>query len=288
MMNTTENNNNINNNNNGQLQVFQNEAFGQVRVITKDGEPWFVGKDVAEILGYKKLDALYRIIEDEDKQKIDPQNRTMTGFPQNGVLEPNPNIRTMLLINESGLYQAIFNSTLPAARQFKRWVTSEVLPTIRKHKMYLTPETAQEAVEDPGVFLAKAMLVANDVIEQQKTKIIEQRQEILKLAPKAKKYDKYMKAEDSYTISDVAIMNGLAPDKFFNYLKSLGWLRKPYRGAHELTEEAPTGYFKVIRTYFNGCVRGTQIRVTVEGYRNISNLLSAIKLCKPVENYTRK
>lgn len=143
--------------------------------------------------------------------------------------------------------------------------------------MYLTPETAQEAVEDPGVFLAKAMLVANDVIEQQKTKIIEQRQEILKLAPKAHKYDKYMKAEDSYTISDVAIMNGLAPDKLFNYLKSLGWLRKPYRGAHELTEEAPTGYFKVIRTYFNGCVRGTQIRVTVEGYRNISNLLSAIK-----------
>lgn len=282
MMNTTENNNNINNN--SQLQVFQNEAFGKMRVIVKEGEPWFAGKDVAEALGYNNTKkALIDHIDEDDKQLIQrSQIVTLENhlpkevFPFNFVTAEIPN-RGLTFINESGVYSLILRSKLPAAKQFKRWVTSEVLPTIRKHKMYLTPETAQEAVEDPGVFLAKAMLVANDVIEQQKTKIIEQRQEILKLAPKAKKYDKYMKAEDSYTISDVAIMNGLAPDKLFNYLKSLGWLRKPYRGAHELTEEAPTGYFKVIRTYFNGCVRGTQIRVTVEGYRNISNLLSAIK-----------
>lgn len=262
MMNTTENNNNINNN--GQLQVFQNEAFGQVRVIMKENEPWFVGKEIAELLGYKNpLRAIREHIKDNHKGV-------------NEMVTPGGK-QQIIIIDEAGFYSLVLRSKLPSAEAFQEWVTSEVLPTIRKHKMYLTPETAQEAVEDPGVFLAKAMLVANDVIEQQKTKIIEQRQEILKLAPKAKKYDKYMKAEDSYTISDVAIMNGLAPDKLFNYLKSLGWLRKPYRGAHELTEEAPTGYFKVIRTFFNGCVRGTQIRVTVEGYRNISNLLSAIK-----------
>ena len=262
MMNTTENNKNINNN--SQLQVFQNEAFGQVRVIMKENEPWFVGKDVAEALGYSNTrDALAQHVREHHKADV--------------VIHDGRQNRKQVIIDEAGFYSLVLRSKLPSAEAFQEWVTSEVLPTIRKHKMYLTPETAQEAVEDPGVFLAKAMLVVNDVIEQQKTKIIEQRQEILKLAPKAKKYDKYMKAEDSYTISDVAIMNGLAPDKLFNYLKSLGWLRKPYRGAHELTEEAPTGYFKVIRTYFNGCVRGTQIRVTVEGYRNISNLLSAIK-----------
>lgn len=262
MMNTTENNNNINNN--GQLQVFQNEAFGKMRVIMKENEPWFVGKDVAEALGYSNTrDALAQHVREHHKADV--------------VIHDGRQNRKQVIIDEAGFYSLVLRSKLPSAEAFQEWVTSEVLPTIRKHKMYLTPETAQEAVEDPGVFLAKAMLVANDVIEQQKTKIIEQRQEILKLAPKAHKYDKYMKAEDSYTISDVAIMNGLAPDKLFNYLKSLGWLRKPYRGAHELTEEAPTGYFKVIRTYFNGCVRGTQIRVTVEGYRNISNLLSAIK-----------
>lgn len=251
-------------NNTNKIQVFQNEAFGQVRVITKDGEPWFVGKDVAEVLGYSNTK---KAINDHVKENHKLGERIVTSGQR----------REVIIIDEAGFYSLVLRSKLPSAEAFQEWVTSEVLPAIRKHKMYLTPETAKEAIEEPSVFLAKAMLVANDVIEQQKTKIVEQRQEILKLTPKAEKYDKYMKAEDSYTISDVAMMNGLAPDKLFNYLKSLGWLRKPYRGAHELTEEAPTGYFKVIRTYFNGCVRGTQIRVTVEGYRNISNLLSAIK-----------
>jgi prophage antirepressor-like protein len=262
MMNTTENNNNINNN--GQLQVFQNEAFGQVRVIMKENEPWFVGKDVAEALGYSNTrDALAQHVREHHKADV--------------VIHDGRQNRKQVIIDEAGFYSLVLRSKLPSAEAFQEWVTSEVLPTIRKHKMYLTPETAQEAVEDPGVFLAKAMLVANDVIEQQKTKIIEQRQEILKLAPKAEKYDKYMKAEDSYTISDVAMMNGLAPDKLFNYLKNIGWLSKEYQSAYKLTEYAPAGYFKVIKTTWHGRVRGTQIRVTVEGYRNISNLLSARK-----------
>lgn len=252
-------------NNTNKIQVFQNEAFGQVRVITKDGEPWFVGKEIAEKLGYSNSrKALADHVKDNHKgvTKCD----TLGGKQQ------------LTIIDEAGFYSLVLRSKLPSAEAFQEWVTSEVLPAIRKHKMYLTPETAKEAIDDPSVFLAKAMLVANDVIEQQKTKIVEQRQEILKLAPKAEKYDKYMKAEDSYTISDVAMMNGLSPDKLFNYLRNIGWLRKPYRGAHELTKNAPTGYFKIIRTYFNGCVRGTQIRVTVEGYRNISNLLSDRKV----------
>ena len=249
---------------NNQVTVFQNEAFGQVRVITKDGEPWFVGKEVAEVLGYTDTAQAIR-------KHIKANHKLTRQFDWSGQR------REMTIIDEAGFYSLVLRSKLPQAEQFQEWVTSEVLPAIRKHKMYLTPETAKEAIDDPSVFLAKAMLVANDVIEQQKTKIVEQRKEILKLTPKAEKYDKYMKAEDSYTISDVAAMNGLAPDKLFNYLKAIGWLNKPYRGAHELTKNAPAGYFKIIRTYFNGCVRGTQIRVTVEGYRNISSMLSARK-----------
>lgn len=229
MMNTENNKTENNIINNGQLQVFQNEAFGQMRVIVKDGEPWFAGKDVAEALGYNNTKkALIDHIDEDDKQLIQrSQIVTLENhlrkevFPFNFVPAEIPN-RGLTFINESGVYSLILRSKLPAAKQFKRWVTSEVLPAIRKHKMYLTPETAKEAIDDPSVFLAKAMLVANDVIEQQKTKIVEQRQEILKLAPKAEKYDKYMKAEDSYTISDVAMMNGLAPDKLFNYLKNIG------------------------------------------------------------------
>lgn len=267
MMNT-ENNKTENNiiNNTNKIQVFQNEAFGQVRIITKDGEPWFVGKEIAEKLGYSNSrKALADHVKDNHKNTVTIRD---------GITRGNPN---QVIIDEAGFYSLVLRSKLPSAEAFQEWVTSEVLPTIRKHKMYLTPETAKEAVDDPSVFLAKAMLVANDVIEQQKTKIVEQRQEILKLAPKAEKYDKYMKAEDSYTISDVAMMNGLAPDKLFNYLKNIGWLSKEYQSAYKLTEYAPAGYFKVIKTTWHGRVRGTQIRVTVEGYRNISNLLSARK-----------
>ena len=253
-------------NNTNKIQVFQNEAFGQVRVITKDGEPWFVGKEIAEKLGYSNSrKALADHVKDNHKNTVTIRD---------GITRGNPN---QVIIDEAGFYSLVLRSKLPSAEAFQEWVTSEVLPAIRKHKMYLTPETAKEAIDDPSVFLAKAMLVANDVIEQQKTKIVEQRQEILKLAPKAEKYDKYMKAEDSYTISDVAMMNGLAPDKLFNYLKNIGWLSKEYQSAYKLTEYAPAGYFKVIKTTWHGRVRGTQIRVTVEGYRNISNLLSARK-----------
>lgn len=220
---------------NNQVTVFQNEAFGQARVITKDGEPWFVGKDVADVLGYSNTrDALAQHVREHHKADV--------------VIHDGRQNRKQVIIDEADFYSLVLRSKLPQAEQFQEWVTSEVLPAIRKHKMYLTPETAKEAIDDPSVFLAKAMLVANDVIEQQKTKIVEQRKEILKLTPKVEKYDKYMKAEDSYTISDVAIMNGLAPDKLFNYLKAIGWLKKPYRGSHKLTKNAPAGYFKVIRT----------------------------------------
>lgn len=142
MMNTTENNKNINNN--GQLQVFQNEAFGQVRVIMKENEPWFVGKEIAELLGYKNpLRAIREHIKDNHKGV-------------NEMVTPGGK-QQIIIIDEAGFYSLVLRSKLPSAEAFQEWVTSEVLPAIRKHKMYLTPETAQEAVEDPGVFLAKAM-----------------------------------------------------------------------------------------------------------------------------------
>ena len=121
-----------------ELKIFQSSEFGTIRTLTIDNEPWFVGKDVASILGYSRTNKMQEIIYAEDKQEIDPQNSLYTGLHQNGAtLEPNKNVRRMLIINESGLYQAIFGSTLPKAKEFKRWVTSEVLPSIRNQKFYL-------------------------------------------------------------------------------------------------------------------------------------------------------
>ncbi len=280
MMNTENNKTENNIINNGQLQVFQNEAFGQMRVIVKDGEPWFAGKDVAEALGYNNTKkALIDHIDEDDKQLIQrSQIVTLENhlpkevFPFNFVPAEIPN-RGLTFINESGVYSLILRSKLPAAKQFKRWVTSEVLPAIRKHKMYLTPETAKEAIDDPSVFLAKAMLVANDVIEQQKAKLEAQAHQINQLKPKAKIYDKYMNAEDSYTITDVAVMNGVRPTDLFSFLKRINWLTKQAQCAYELTKEAPKEYFKVIKCYYGGCSRKTQIRVTATGFNAISNLI---------------
>ena len=119
------------------LKIFENPAFGQVRTLEREGEPWFVGKDVAQALGYSNTrDALDRHVDDEDK---------------NTVVNPdgnrgNPN---MIIVNESGLYSLVLSSKLPTAKAFKRWITSEVIPSIRKHGAYIMPDTLEQMIADP-------------------------------------------------------------------------------------------------------------------------------------------
>ena len=252
-------------NNNGQLQVFQNEAFGKMRVIVKEGEPWFAGKDVAEALGYSNTrDALAQHVREHHKADV--------------VIHDGRQNRKQVIIDEAGFYSLVLRSKLPSAEAFQEWVTSEVLPTIRKHKMYLTPETAQEATDDPSLFLAKAMRVAGEVIENQKAKLHEQAAQIEALKPKASHYDKYMNTEDSYTITDVALMNGIRPTDLFGFLKAINWLTKQAQCAYKVTKQAPKEYFKVVKCYYGGCTRGTQIRVTPAGFKVISSLVKTANL----------
>lgn len=103
-----------------ELKVFENQEFGQIRIITIDGEPWFVGKDVADVLGYSETNAMTRRLDEED-------------FISTKLTDMN---MKSILINESGLYIAILGSHLPSAKKFKHWVTHEVLPAIRKTGQY--------------------------------------------------------------------------------------------------------------------------------------------------------
>ena len=113
------------------LQIFENKQFGQIRGFEKDGVPWFVGKDVANVLGYQNSSkAISDHVDEEDKLN----NESLSSLGQRGGW----------LINESGLYSLILSSKLPAAKAFKHWVTSEVLPSIRKHGEYATPKKAQQ------------------------------------------------------------------------------------------------------------------------------------------------
>lgn len=111
-----------------ELQIFNNAEFGQIRTVAIDNEPWFVGKDVAAALGYSNTrDALRVHVDNEDKNTV-------------AIYDGNKGNPNQTIINESGLYALIFGSKLPNAKKFKRWVTSEVLPTIRKTGSYGTPK----------------------------------------------------------------------------------------------------------------------------------------------------
>lgn len=115
-----------------EIQIFNNPEFGNIRTVTIDGEPWFVGKDIAEALGYSNSrDALAKRVDAEDKGVANCD--TPSG------------IQNMTIINESGLYSLILSSKLPNAKKFKRWVTSEVLPAIRKTGHYEAPGYAPKA-----------------------------------------------------------------------------------------------------------------------------------------------
>ena len=118
-----------------ELQIFSNEEFGEIRTVTINGEPWLVGKDVAEALGYSNTkDAIASHVAEEDKQVIQKSEITTFEIPNRGLT----------VINESGLYALIFGSKLESAKRFKHWVTSEVLPSIRKTGQYQMPNLSKE------------------------------------------------------------------------------------------------------------------------------------------------
>lgn len=160
------------------LQVFNNPDFGEIRAVEIDGEPWFVGKDVAVALGYSDTsDALKRHIDDEDKL-----TRRFTDSGQS---------REMYIINESGVYSLIFSSKLESAKKFKRWVTSEVLPAIRRHGAYIVPQAqpqgmeaaALQAVLQPFAAAMEAVTAAVQTLTQRMDVLEQSRTEMKALPP---------------------------------------------------------------------------------------------------------
>lgn len=139
-----------------ELKVFQNEEFGEVRSLVINDEPWFVGKDVATVLGYTNpRDALSKHVDDEDK-----------GVAKCDTLGGKQNLS---VVNESGLYSLIFGSKLPSAKKFKHWVTSEVLPTLRKTGRYEIPKDPMSALK----LMFEAQTQTNEKVEKHDQRIAE-------------------------------------------------------------------------------------------------------------------
>lgn len=144
-----------------ELQIFNSPEFGQIRTIERGGEPWFVGKDVAAALGYSDTkSALTDHVDSEDKQIIQRGQIATLDIPNRGLT----------IINESGLYSLVLSSKLPGAKQFKRWITSEVIPTIRKHGAYMTPDRLQDVLLNPDTLI---QLAQNLKEEQEKRRALE-------------------------------------------------------------------------------------------------------------------
>ena len=178
-----------------ELTIFKNEQFGEMRTVTIGDEIWFVGKDVAAILGYKDTsDAMKRHVDDEDKL-----TRRFTDSGQN---------REMYIINESGLYSLVLSSKLPSAKEFKRWVTSEILPSIRKHGAYMSPETIERVITDPDFIIR----LANELKTAQ--------QKVAELQPKADYFDTVSRAEGSTSFRETAKVFGIGEREFIRWIES--------------------------------------------------------------------
>lgn len=226
-----------------EIQVFKNEEFGEVRSLNIGGEPWFVGKDVADILGYtNSRKAINDHVDNEDKgvTKCD----TLGGK------------QDLTIINESGLYSLILSSKLPTAKSFKRWVTSEVLPAIRKTGTYsMVPQTYVEALRELA-----------DTVEQ-KEKLMNENQE---MKPKALFADAVSASDESILVGQLAKLikqNGyeIGQNRLFQWLRDHGYLIKGGQRKNQPTQKSmDLGLFEVKERIITNPDGSTRITLTTK------------------------
>ncbi|KGG81092.1 antirepressor [Caloranaerobacter azorensis H53214] len=228
-----------------ELQVFTNEQFGKVRTLMINKEPYFVGNDIAKILDYKEPHkAIVRHVDEEDRMKHP--------IPTNG------GIQETWIINESGLYSLILSSKLPTAKKFKRWVTSEVLPSIRKHGMYAT----EELLNNPDLAIR---------VFQELKKEREEKAKLQKQIQEDKPYTNFGKAisnsEDGILIGEYAKLlknDGIiiGQNRLFKWLRDNGYLIKSGRRKNEPVQRyLEMGLFEVKEVVVHTST-GDKIRTT--------------------------
>ena len=193
------------------LEIFNNSEFGSIRTTLIDKQVYFIGKDIAEALGYSNTkDAISSHVDEEDKRIIQRSENATFEIPNRGLT----------VINESGLYSLILSSKKPNAKKFKKWVTSEVLPSIRKHGMYVT----DDLLNDPDLAIAAFTALKK---EREKAKLLKetiaiQNQQIIEMKPKASYYDLVLNCKDLVAISVISKDYGWSAKRMNSYLKEKG------------------------------------------------------------------
>lgn len=195
------------------LEIFQNKSFGRIRTLAINNEPWFVGKDVAEILGYAKP-------ENAIANHVDEEDKTSTLIQGSGSNYKSKAI----IINESGLYSLVLSSKLPSAKEFKRWITHEVIPAIRKHGAYMTEDTLEKALTSPDFLIQLATQ-----LKEEKEKRLAAEKQIEMDRPKTIFADAVSASHTSILVGEMAkILRGngveIGQKRFFDWLRENGYL----------------------------------------------------------------
>lgn len=194
------------------IQVFNSPEFGEIRTVEIDGKPYFVGADVAKALGYKRgTKAVQDHVDEEDRDAVPIQDSI-------GRMQNTP------IINESGLYSLILSSKLPSAKRFKHWVTSEVLPAIRKHGIYATEDVTDKILNNPE-FVIELLTKYKEERDKRKflsEQVLTQQKLISELKPKADYVDHILKSTSSVKTTQIAKDYGMSARAFNKLLYELG------------------------------------------------------------------
>lgn len=243
-----------------EIQAFENARFGTIRALSMDGEPWFVASDVAKALGYRDAEKMARRLDDDEK------GTRSVGTPGG--------CQNMTVINEGGLYNAVLGSKLEGAKAFKRWVTHEVLPAIRRDGAYV----ASDGTEDDATLIARALIAAQRTIERNKRELDEMR-------PKALFADAVATSHTSVLVGDLAKLlkqNGvdMGQNRLFQWMRDRGYLMKQGSSKNMPTQRSmDMGLFEVKERTINnpdGSVRITKTtKVTGKGQQYFINQFMA-------------
>lgn len=279
MMKTKNTNNVTNNKVNNNIEIFSNDEFGSIRTLNINGEPWFVGKDVAEVLGYERpTKAVSDRVEDDDIDGIPIQDSI-------GRMQNTP------IINESGLYSLILSSKLPTAKKFKRWVTNEVLPSIRKHGVYATEMTIEKTLSDPDYIIQILSAFKKEKEDKEKLQIenSQQKETIVNLnkqiendKPKIEFAQQIHNSKDTILVRELAKIissNGvnIGERKLYSMLRDDGFLiSKQGLDYNSPTQKSMNlGLFKVVESAVKTNYGTTKInrttRVTPKGQEYLLN-----------------
>lgn len=235
------------------MTVFRDERFGEVRTATINGEPWFVGRDVAEMLGYERpAKAIADHVDAEDKDEVPIQDSI-------GRMQKTP------IINESGLYSLILSSKLPQAKEFKRWVTSVILPALRRTGSYIAGEERMDEDE----LIAYGYLALQRKLAARTAELGRANEVIAELAPKAAYYDAVAGSEGDKSFRETAKTFGVPEKKFIAFLIDHGYVYRDARGTlTPYADHMKRGQFTVREIVYNGAetIRtSSQTKITPKG-----------------------